>query len=286
MIHQGTHPEIQMLHTLIDLRKEKRLRYLGMWLQCSIREHERRAQAEEKIAWVNWRDCAASLRRDMMCDMDRKRRKLEREKRMLDAPQPMRRYQPFEAEFAHKPPSYSRWTRQRPDQYLPYGASLRDPRSFVAFPDVRGLEEYDVWMDMEQMGIRPMPMPPPTYLRPDDMPPHEMYAAPTYAGSLPGSEPMGYYGPPETGPPYVEHSRPLPPVAAPYEGMYVEPMEMSSHPADLQRAPPAGPSAPAPPLPPSRGLPAQLGPPPSAAGRPPFAAEQPMGIPISHVVRA
>lgn len=282
MIHQGTHPEIQMLHTLIDLRKEKRLRYLGMWLQCRLREHERRAQAEEKIAWVNWRDRAASLRRDMMGEMDRKRRKLEREKRMLDAPQPMRRYQPFEAEFAHKPPSYSRWTRQRPDQYLPYGASLRDPRSFVAFPDVRGLEEYDAWMDMEQMGIRPVPMPPPTYLRPDDMPPHEMYAAPSYAGGLPGSEPMGYYGPPEAGPPYVEHSRPLPPVAAPYEGMYVEPMEMSSHPADLEGAPPAA----APPLPPSRGLPAQLGPPPSAAGRPPFAAEQPMGIPISHVVRA
>ena len=174
---------------------------------------------------------------------------------------------------------------------MPYGASLRDPRSFVAFPDVRGLEEYDVWMDMEQMGIRSMPMPPPTYLRPDDMPPHEMYAAPTYAGSLPGSEPMGYYGPPETGPPYVEHSRPLPPVAAPYAGMYDEPMEMASRARARQSSPPAAPdrahpAAPAPPLPPSRGLPAQLGPPPSAAGRPPFAAEQPMGIPISHVVRA
>ena len=165
---------------------------------------------------------------------------------------------------------------------MPYGASLRDPRSFVAFPDVRGLEEYDVWMDMEQMGIRPVPMPPPTYLRPDDMPPHEMYAAPSYAGGVPGSEPMGYYGPPEAGPPYVEHSRPLLPVAAPYEGMYVEPMEMSSHPADPEGAPPAT----GPPLPPSRGLPAQLGQPPSAAGRPPFAAEQPMSIPISHVVRA
>ena len=53
MIHQGTHPEIQMLHTLIDLRKEKRLRYLGMWLQCSIREHERRAQAEEKLSLIH-----------------------------------------------------------------------------------------------------------------------------------------------------------------------------------------------------------------------------------------
>lgn len=286
MIQRGTHPEIQMLHTLIDLRKEKRLRYLGMWLECSLREHKLRAQAEEKIAWVNWRDRAASLRRDMMCDMDRKRRKLEREKRLLDAPQPMRRHQPFEAEFAHKPPSYSRRTRQRPDQYLPLGASLRDARSFVAFPDVRGLEEYDVWMDMEQMGIRPMHVLPPTYLRSDDVNPHEIYAAPPYAGGFSGVEPMGYYGPPGAGPPYVEHPPPLPSVAAPYDGMYVEPMEMSSHPTDLKGATPAGAPA-APPLPHSRGHPGQFGPsPPSAAGRPPYAAEQPMGIPISQVVRA
>ena len=264
MIQQGTHPELRILHTLIDTRKEKRLACLDVWLRLQEQEYEHLEKTEEKIAWVNWRDRAASIRREMMSQTDRKRRKLEREKRMLDAPQPARRHQPFEAEFAYKPPAYSRRTRQMPDLYMKSEASLRDVRNFVAYPDVRGLDEYDAWLDMEQMGIRPVPMPPPGYLRVDEVPPaaaHELYVpAPLSSSSYatggseaampPGAEHMGYYGPLPPPPAgahrgHFEHG-PLPPPAGAYDGMYVDTMDMSRRApqnAEYEAPIPARPSA-------------------------------------------
>ena len=264
MIQQGTHPELRILHTLIDTRKEKRLACLDVWLRLQEQEYERLEKTEEKIAWVNWRDRAASIRREMMSQTDRKRRKLEREKRKLDEPQPARRNQPFEAEFAYKPPAYSRRTRQMPDLYMKSEASLRDVRNFVAYPDVRGLDEYDAWLDMEQMGIRPVPMPPPGYLRVDEVPPaaaHEPYVpAPLSSSSYatggseaampPGAEHMGYYGPLPPPPAgahrgHFEHG-PLPPPAGAYDGMYVDTMDMSRRApqnAEYEAPIPARPSA-------------------------------------------
>ncbi|WFD26576.1 NAPDH-dependent diflavin reductase [Malassezia nana] len=223
LIQQGTHPELRLLHTLIDTRKERRLTHLDVWLEKSEQEHELRARAEDKIAWLNWRDKAASLRRQMLAQTDRERRKLEHEKRMLDAPPPMRRHQPFEVEFVRKPPSYSRRTRRMGHLYMTRDMAPHDTRGFLAYPDVRGLDEYDTWMDLDQMGIRsalPPPPPgmlPPSYARPEDVPPHDMYAP---YPPMPGDAPMGYYGPP--GP------APRPGMGPVYDGMYVDRMEMPS----------------------------------------------------------
>lgn len=229
MIQQGTHPELRLLHTLIDTRKERRLAHLDVWLEKSEHEHELRARAEDKIAWLNWRDQAATLRRRMLAQTDRERRKLDREKRLLDAPPPMRRHQPFEVDFVRKPPSYSRRTQRMGHLYMTREMPLHDTRGFLAYPDVRGLDEYDVWMDLDQMGIRsalpPPVMLPPGYARPKDVPPHDMYAP--YPG-MPGDAPMGYYGPPG---PYVEGPGPPGPasrqgLAPVYDGMYVDRMEL------------------------------------------------------------
>lgn len=170
MIHSGSHPELQVLHTLIDARKDRRLALLDVWLRKEEAEYQHFTQFEDETSWINWRDGAAALRRDLLADTDRKRRRLDREKRLLDTPQPARRYQPFEAELMLKPPSYSRDTASRPHQYA---RPARDNmQSFIAYPDVRGLDEYDVWFDMDQMGIRPMPS---MYLPPDMPPPPDAY---------------------------------------------------------------------------------------------------------------
>lgn len=230
MIQKGTHPELRLLHTLIDTRKERRLAHTDVWLEKSEQEHELRARAEDKITWLNWRDRAATLRRHMLAQTDRERRKLDREKRLLDAPPPMRRHQPFEVEFVRKPPSYSRRTQRMGHLYMSREMTMYDTRGFLAYPDVRGLDEYDVWMDLDQMGIRsalPPPPPgmlPPGYARPEDVPPHDMYAP--YPG-MPGEAPISYYGPPG---PFVEGPGPAPgpgPGMAPmYDGMYGDRMEL------------------------------------------------------------
>ncbi|WFD19700.1 NAPDH-dependent diflavin reductase [Malassezia caprae] len=271
MIQQGTHPELRLLHTLIDTRKERRLAHLDVWLEKSEHEHELRARAEDKIAWLNWRDQAATLRRRMLAQTDRERRKLDREKRLLDVPPPMRRHQPFEVDFVRKPPSYSRRTQRMGHLYMSREMALHDTRGYLAYPDVRGLDEYDAWMDLDQMGIRsalpPPGMLPPGYARPEDVPPHDMYAP--YPG-MPGDAPMGYYGPPG---PYVDG--PSPPGPAPgqglppmYDGMYVDRVDLPPPPRKMdvgyEKA-----YRPPPPMRPYGGM-----------------AEAPMDMPVSHGMHA
>ncbi|WFC96561.1 hypothetical protein MBRA1_003222 [Malassezia brasiliensis] len=234
MIHDGTHPELQLLHMIIDARRDRRLALLQNWLSEEELERARWAKAEDAIAWVNWRDDAASVRRDLISDTVRKRRRLDREKRLLDTPQPIRRHQPFEAELVRKPPAYSARSQRDVDRY-DYALQRypnEDIHAYMAYPDLRGLDEYDVWMDMDQMGIRPMaPMYPP-YVRQDEVAMQEMYppyAPPQPAGYgpsypvAPGYMERGYEAPV----PLEERGMPpeydVPPYAKGYGEAYVDP---------------------------------------------------------------
>jgi hypothetical protein len=99
-----------------------------------------------------------------MDDVSRKRRQLEREKRVLDAPRPARRYQLFQTELVRNPD----WRAPSPPANAAAGGSSRRKRraaeaapeepereigAYVAFPDLRGLEEQEAWLDMEHMGV-------------------------------------------------------------------------------------------------------------------------------------
>lgn len=236
MIHAGTHPELQLLHTIIDTRKDRRLALLEKWLEQEEKERERWAKVEDSTAWVNWRDQAASVRRTLIDDTNRKRRKLDREKRLLDTPQPTRRHQPFEAELVRKPPAYSRRTQRDVDRfdYTPHRMPRDDINSFMAYPDLRGLEEYDVFVDMDQMGIHPMPPMYPNYVRQEEMAMQEMY--PPY-GPPPGSAP---YAPPYGMPPGPYMDRGVPydaPVPVDEYGAPLDARPMHEYDAPYPKAP-------------------------------------------------
>lgn len=174
MLNDGTHPELQYLHLLIDTRKERRIALLDTWLAREKAEHALRARDDDDIAWLNWRERAAAIRRDMIEDTYRKRRKLDQEKRLLEAPRLPRRHQPFDAELVHKQVPWD--TEQSSDM-----------QNYLVYPDVRGLDEYDMWMDMEQMGL---PVPQGFgYSRPEEMVPPDMY--PPYYGGGPFVAPYG-----------------------------------------------------------------------------------------------
>lgn len=250
MIHDGTHPELQLLYMIIDARRDRRLALLQNWLSAEEQERARWAKAEDAIAWVNWRDDAASVRRDLIADTVRKRRRIDREKRLLDTPQPIRRHQPFEAELVRKPPAYSARSQRDVDRY-DYALQRypnEDIHSYMAYPDLRGLDEYDVWMDMDQMGIRPMaPMYPP-YVRQDEVAMQEMY--PPYAPPpqpaeygpsypvAPGYMERGYDAPVPLEERGVPPEYGVPPYAKGYGEAYAEP---ARYPGGMPYLPPRAP---------------------------------------------
>ncbi|WFD44543.1 NAPDH-dependent diflavin reductase [Malassezia psittaci] len=229
MIHQGTHPELQLLHFIIDARRERRASLLQVWLREEHKERDRWARVEEDIAWIHWRDESANARRKLLHDSMRKRRRLDREKRFLDTPQPVRRPQPFQAELVRKLPVYSQRTQRDVDRFdYAMQRTPEDISAYMAYPDLRGLDEYGVWMDLEQMGLRSVPPAYPPFHRGEDAPMQDGYA------------------------PYVGHPRNPAPYAPRYamhngymENQYDAPMPMEEYaerysmPADYD-APPYG----------------------------------------------
>ncbi|SOV01925.1 uncharacterized protein UDID_08212 [Ustilago sp. UG-2017a] len=180
MILDGTHPELLHLTKAIEMRRQRRTQLVEMRFEQQEQQYERVAKAEEFAAWSIWRSSCASLRRDMMDEFSRKRRRLDREKRTLDAPRPARKHQIFETELVRNPDrlhiplqSFAQMMDDaesgRPGRK---GAAKRKAMAsreidagdqFVAYPDLKGLAEADVMTDIEQMGIRPVGVPPGMY---------------------------------------------------------------------------------------------------------------------------
>lgn len=180
MILDGTHPELLHLTKAIEMRRQRRTQLVEMWFEQQEQQYQRVANAEEFAAWSIWRSSCASLRRDMMDEFSRKRRRLDREKRTLDAPRPARKHQIFETELVRNPdrlhiPFESSAAVEEAEGGKAGGRKQAAKRKamasremdagdeFVAYPDLKGLAEADVMMDIEQMGIRPVGVPPGMY---------------------------------------------------------------------------------------------------------------------------
>ncbi|PWN91346.1 hypothetical protein FA10DRAFT_278188 [Acaromyces ingoldii] len=196
MIYKGTHPDLIHLTNLIELRRERRLKLVELWFEEQQKQYARVASSEEAAAWSHWRHDAAELRRQQMNDFSRKRRKLDREKRSLDAPRPARQHQMFETELVPLPDLALRQAqaKSRGKRRVQGPDATDDMDNYVAFPDLRGLDDHEAWTDMERMGIAlqgdaRMSGLPPGYYRPEEL--ADPYAV--YGHEVgPGAGPSGY----------------------------------------------------------------------------------------------
>ncbi|MCO5555837.1 hypothetical protein L7F22_009382 [Adiantum nelumboides] len=179
MILEGTHPDLIYLTNFIEARRERRLKLVEMWFEEQQKQYERVAHTEEAAAWNNWRNEVVQLRKDKLDDVSRKRRKLDREKRTLDGPRPARRHQIFETELVRNPDYDAAQAKahgqgkakRKNDPRQQELEDLEEMGAYVAYPDLRGAEEGEAWMDLERMGVQPdvRLMPGMNYYRMDEM---------------------------------------------------------------------------------------------------------------------
>lgn len=178
MILDGTHPELIHVTAIIEARRVFKIRTLETWYEEEQRHFAKMAAAESREAHLTWRAETADLRRDAMEEWSTKRRKLEREKRNIDAPRPARRHQVFETELIGEPELAAAAARAAKMDRAPGAVGKRrayreakelaELGSHIALPDLHGLEDYEAWGDLERMGI----------LRPDPRLGHAMAAGP------------------------------------------------------------------------------------------------------------
>ncbi|EIM21730.1 hypothetical protein WALSEDRAFT_32332 [Wallemia mellicola CBS 633.66] len=104
MIADGTHPELQHLHNILKNRRDTRLSLASVRLKKLEESYKTTFQAEQESAWTNWVERVKQLHFGQgdavesgsfgwgygLQGNDRKRRRLEREKRTLELPKIVR----------------------------------------------------------------------------------------------------------------------------------------------------------------------------------------------------
>ncbi|KAH7883007.1 Sds3-like-domain-containing protein [Phlebopus sp. FC_14] len=91
LVWEGTHPELQHLHAELTKRRDKRLTLAAKKRIHEVKAAERRRREEERREWEEWQIARNELQTEMIAETNRKRRKLERERRTAERPVGVRR---------------------------------------------------------------------------------------------------------------------------------------------------------------------------------------------------
>ncbi|KIM60512.1 hypothetical protein SCLCIDRAFT_944283 [Scleroderma citrinum Foug A] len=86
LVWEGTHPELHHLQDELTKRRDKRLMLAERKREYEIGALERKRKEENVNVWDHWEHARDELQTDMVAETNRKRRKLERERRALERP--------------------------------------------------------------------------------------------------------------------------------------------------------------------------------------------------------
>ncbi|KAM5545943.1 hypothetical protein V8D89_000069 [Ganoderma adspersum] len=92
LIADGTHPELLHLQAELSSRRDKRLELAARRRDYEAANVAKRRRLDESGAWSTWSNDRDRLQSQMIAETNGKKRKLERERRTLERPQPVRRY--------------------------------------------------------------------------------------------------------------------------------------------------------------------------------------------------
>ncbi|GAA6002386.1 hypothetical protein JCM10207_001093 [Rhodosporidiobolus poonsookiae] len=155
-IENGSHPELLHLTQLIELRRDNKLQLAKRWLDGLERSYQLQYDHGEHALWNRWQDERARLRTRMLDEANAKRRRLEREKRVLDRPKD----DSLANILAPRPPPAVPLHHRRRlgfdgeplvDNEIPWALRHPDVRADAG---VQALDDEAAYSDLERMGLR------------------------------------------------------------------------------------------------------------------------------------
>ncbi|KAF9485623.1 hypothetical protein BDN70DRAFT_870920 [Pholiota conissans] len=91
LVQNAIHPELQHLQKELSKRRDKRLELASRKRSYEVANAVTRRNTDESNIWSWWMFTRDDLQTEMIAETSRKRRKLERERRAIERPQPIRR---------------------------------------------------------------------------------------------------------------------------------------------------------------------------------------------------
>nr|GAT60889.1 predicted protein [Mycena chlorophos] len=189
LVQAGTHPEMLHIQRELTARRDRRLELATRKRSLECVDAERKRTAAEHGVWSWWKLARDDLQTDMITETNRKRRKMERDRRGTERPYPLRRIPaapPTQAATPAVPldlrmilkgePSLpqaeepARRIRTRSQRNAEPRPNENAPPALV-FPDIPSMSAADIEQDLSYM-IRPsQPPAPPPVPAPHDMAP-------------------------------------------------------------------------------------------------------------------
>ncbi|OBZ76494.1 hypothetical protein A0H81_03169 [Grifola frondosa] len=155
LIAEGIHPELLHLHAELSKRRDKRIELASRRNDYETGNVTKRRKLDEEGVWSWWKNARDDLVTDMFSETNRKRRKLERERRVIERPLPNRRFPSIPHDLPPTP------TLLEIVKSYPYGVSTpsvhssrrakkdHPPVSSLAYPQLTTLSPGDVMRDLE-----------------------------------------------------------------------------------------------------------------------------------------
>ncbi|KAI0315864.1 Sds3-like-domain-containing protein [Amylostereum chailletii] len=153
LVNEGMHPEMLHLHAELSKRRDKRIELAEKRRSYEIVSIGKRRRAGETITWTTWLHARDDLQTEMIAETNRKRRKLERERRAADRPQPVRRIPSYQPEIP-VPPTLRDLVHRNPFLRAPSGHSSRKPRATLvshAHPQLPALDQNEITSDLDYL---------------------------------------------------------------------------------------------------------------------------------------
>ncbi|KZT08129.1 uncharacterized protein LAESUDRAFT_724131 [Laetiporus sulphureus 93-53] len=153
LVADGTHPEMLHLQAELSKRRDKRIELASQRRDYEIANVTKRRKLDENAVWSWWKCARDDLQTDMISETNRKRRKLERERRALERPLPERPIPPPPQDI-RSPPTLHDIVKAYPFGSSASGAqSLRNRGrsgpAILAYPQLTTLAPNDVGRDLE-----------------------------------------------------------------------------------------------------------------------------------------
>ncbi|KAG9028909.1 hypothetical protein FRB95_005907 [Tulasnella sp. JGI-2019a] len=194
MLLEGTHPEYLTLLAELQRRRDRKLNLseLRRTKEEEFATHQRKA--EEQAVWRQWNETKDDVRDELVAEANAKRRRLEREKRHIDAPKAVRTVQmPPAPSRSRRPPSPQTLTQTlkayaKQTKANGFSSPPLLPGVSKAAPNLESLSQREAAMDLDlilgnsrrssatavavhHQPQQPLPLPV-QHIHPQQVPPH------------------------------------------------------------------------------------------------------------------
>ncbi|KAH8112895.1 hypothetical protein DFH11DRAFT_389972 [Phellopilus nigrolimitatus] len=155
MVLQGIHPEMTHLQTELQVRHDRRLELAAKRRRCEDNHVSLMHKGDEEAVWSWWKYERDDLQTELFAEANRKRRRLEREKRILDRAPPARRIPlPPSARTPQKPISVRELVKFASLDTNQYPSKLKrkrkdPPGQGYTYPSLAVLSTQDIQNDLQ-----------------------------------------------------------------------------------------------------------------------------------------